>query len=644
MSVPEPAGAVISDLVTQWTLAPPRLKEDCREIEIRRELAARLVATLEPKQAVAMFAPATEVLFGGAAGPGKSYAARVRSCLLAILFPLQQFFFRRQSKELRDHIDGPGRFPEMLEPLQRSGQVEAVAGEFRFFDPDGDRDPNRAGKIKLRHFNDRGHAANLKEEMNAITVDEAGDFYYREMLAWLRTRNRLGQQFARRLGSTPEQSAACLSAGLLVMWQGLAADHRRSQIAAAEADGEEDFAARLRRSLAKIEAFEMPPYSRGQDPQQGPQEFYERLRAFFLSVLPGIFYTANPGGIAHAHLKSGWVDPAPPMTVFRAPKEDGGMLRCFIPAVASDNPHQDDDYLDKLSGSGSPELVRALREGDWNIAAGGYFASFSRPLYDGEVEPACVIAAITPPPSWRIVRAFDMGISDPWACIWCAISDGTALGKDWYPPRGSIYLFAELYGNVPGEVDVGNRLPVHEIAAQILEMEHRLGIAQRVKPGPADGIFAGARTDPAQRPLHKIMEGVASPAPGDDRIGVRFLDAAKFKFPGSRAQGWAILASMLGEHYKEHPEQKLFIVADTCRDFLRTLFDAPIDPAKPDDILTSCEDHLLDAARYVVLMAQRQSAPSLEPGMLGKVKPRRLLGPRHDREGDWSGIPGIDAP
>ena len=71
------------------------------------------------------------------------------------------------------------------------------------------------------------------------------------------------------------------------------------------------------------------------------------------------------------------------------PEEEGGMLRQYIPARLDDNPSMltdDPGYEAKLSGMGSAELVRAMREGDWNVVEGAFFdcwSNFPYCLHDG---------------------------------------------------------------------------------------------------------------------------------------------------------------------------------------------------------------------------------------------------------------------
>jgi hypothetical protein len=52
--------------------------------------------------------------------------------------------------------------------------------------------------------------------------------------------------------------------------------------------------------------------------------------------------------------------------------------RIFIPGKITDHTLLGADYIANLQMSGSPELVRAWLEGDWDVVAGAYFPEFSR--------------------------------------------------------------------------------------------------------------------------------------------------------------------------------------------------------------------------------------------------------------------------
>jgi len=73
---------------------------------------------LHDKQAIACTSTATEILYGGAAGGGKSFLFRAAAIYWCSQIPgLQVYFFRRTFPDLwRNHMEGPRSFPAMLSP------------------------------------------------------------------------------------------------------------------------------------------------------------------------------------------------------------------------------------------------------------------------------------------------------------------------------------------------------------------------------------------------------------------------------------------------------------------------------------------------------------------------------------------------
>ena len=77
----------------------------------------------------------------------------------------------------------------------------------------------------------------------------------------------------------------------------------------------------------------------------------------------------------------------------------------FIAAKVTDNPallKNDPNYVNRLRASGSPELVRAWLEGDWDVIEGAFFPEFDRKRH--VISPRLKI-----PSDWIRFRSMDWG-------------------------------------------------------------------------------------------------------------------------------------------------------------------------------------------------------------------------------------------
>lgn len=450
--------------------------------------------SLFPKQTKVLLSKATEILFGGAAGPGKSYLMRVAAIMWCIEIPgLQVYLFRRTFPDLwKNHMEGPSGFPALLAEWisQKIVKINYSDGAITF---------NNGSKIFLCHCQ---HEKNIYDyqgaEIHVLMIDELTHFSD-VMYRYLRGRVRMSGI------NIPAKHADCF---------------------------------------------------------------------------PRVVTASNPGGVGHNWVKSTFIDGAPPFDIHKTAKEEGGMLRQFIPALMADNPallKDDPEYADRLSGLGNDDLVKAMKLGLWDILSGSMFDD----LWNRD---AHVVKPFKIPKSWYIDRGFDWGSSKPFSVQWYAESDGTTAPNGITYPKGSIFVFAEWYGCIEGKANVGLKMTSKEIARGIVEIESKWDY--EIEPGPADSSIFDTEDGHC---MAKEME----------EEGVEWTRANKS--PGSRANGWEIMRGMLKAARDNPKEERGLYVFDTCVDWLRTVPLLPRDKKKPDDVATESEDHAGDNTRYRLL-------------------------------------------
>lgn len=132
--------------------------------------SAELNLTLHPKQGLALNSQATEILYGGAAGGGKSHLMRIAAVIwCSMIAGLQVYIFRRVKDDLvKNHVEGPKGFRNMLAPWVLAELVDIVEDEIRFWN---------GSKIYLCHCKDekdrfKYHGA----EIHVLMVDELTTF------------------------------------------------------------------------------------------------------------------------------------------------------------------------------------------------------------------------------------------------------------------------------------------------------------------------------------------------------------------------------------------------------------------------------------------------------------------------------------
>lgn len=326
----------------------------------------------------------------------------------------------------------------------------------------------------------------------------------------------------------------------------------------------------------------------------------DAMKGRFPRVLAG----ANPGGIGHNWVRSSFIKIGPPLSLNQMPDDQAGMLRQYIPARLEDNPtltENDPDYVKRLSGLGSKELVQAMREGNWDIVAGG---ALDDVWGDGR---RIIVPRFKLPASWRIDRSYDWGQSKPFSVLWFGMADGSEAklenGNKFAPVRGSLIVAHEWYGaKGPNE---GLMMQDSQIAKGIISREDDLMRAgwfpYRPKPGPADNMIDNVR-----------MVGVPTIADEMKREGVVWEPSDKA--PGTRKIGLALIRSRLQESQKDQPEAPCLYVMEHNAQALDHWPVLPRDKNDPDDVDTEAEDHDYDALRYRTL-ATKPGATVINIGM-----------------------------
>ena len=269
--------------------------------------------------------------------------------------------------------------------------------------------------------------------------------------------------------------------------------------------------------------------------------------------------STNPGGIGHMWVKSRFVDPSPPNTVFTA--EDGSR-RVFIPSKIDDNlflTKSDPDYKKRLLSL--PESQKkALLYGDWNIFEGQYFSEFDYEKH--------TCAPFPIPKEWRKYRTIDYGL-DRLACLWIAIdSDRNA------------YVYREL---------CESNLMISDASKKIIDAT------------PASESIYATLAPPDL--WSRSQESGRSKALIFSENGLYFTRTSN-----DRETGWLSVKELLKSDCEGHTRLKIF---RNCTEIIRCLPMLQIDTQRPTD--TSNEPHEIthapDALRGFAIFYARPNEP-----------------------------------
>lgn len=314
--------------------------------------------------------------------------------------------------------------------------------------------------------------------------------------------------------------------------------------------------------------------------------------------------TGNPGGPGHGWVKKRYIDPAPlgwkvietelvnPWTGEKTVKE-----RVFIPGKITDHNLLGPEYVANLQMSGSPELVRAWLEGDWDVIAGAYFPEFSRGRH--------VLEPVGFPAEWRRFTATDWGSARPFWTGWFVVVQKemqarTVSGRTMLLLPGALVCYREWYGEDPARPgqNLGLKLPVEEWAAGVLQRSR----GEEIAYGTVDTSMFDEDGGPslAERAGRVALKGVK----------LRLRPADKKRLPG-----WnQVRARLRGDLPDEKAPPMLFFTT-ACPDAVRTLAALQHDDvdSRFEDADTDGEDHPPDGIRYGCMSRPRKMPDPEDP-------------------------------
>ena len=110
-------------------------------------------------------------------------------------------------------------------------------------------------------------------------------------------------------------------------------------------------------------------------------------------------------------------------------------------------------YVDRLKAVGSPQLVRAWLEGDWNDIEGAFFAEWSAGRH--------VIPPFAIPSEWTKFRCRRLGLGQAvlGRLVWRWCRTTTCSTTAAILPRGALVRYREWYGMKPGTPNEGLKMP-----------------------------------------------------------------------------------------------------------------------------------------------------------------------------------------
>jgi phage terminase large subunit len=246
---------------------------------------------------------------------------------------------------------------------------------------------------------------------------------------------------------------------------------------------------------------------------------------------PRIYCSTNPGGVGHAWFKARFIKPA----------RDGNEVDTrFIFATVDDNVFLDADYTKKLEENTGWKL-KAYRYGDWDIAAGQFFSTWS---FDKHVVSVSII------PNATYWASLDHGFNHYTTCYLFMEYDGITYVVDEYAARKQL-------------------VSVNAEGIKAMIERHGLSLSDLTRFVAGTDCFA--------------TRGITD----TNTIADEYSKSGIYLHPANvdRISGASKLLQMLGEDRAENAIEPTIFFSNRCHRAIECIPIMEHDPKRPEDVL-----------------------------------------------------------
>lgn len=305
-----------------------------------------------------------------------------------------------------------------------------------------------------------------------------------------------------------------------------------------------------------------------------------------------VIYLGNPGGPLHGLIFNRHIKDRVPYQPYQLKLEGGDYEEWVtVPSTYLDNPFiNTDEYCRRLREAthGNTALASQWIEGLWEEGAGLLFPAWNP---DVHLQPLPENFRVDVE-AWRPRIAIDWGLSSPSISLVGIRNLRPFNFGRRIVPAGSLWVLQEVTDAIMNdETDLSRsrEWAPNRLGETIVNRAADLGIQRPIGVADSARSFQGT----------ELIEELRT---------CGFWSLTKPR-KGSRAEGWALVSSMLQAAIDDDPVRPHLYIAPTCHYLVATISTAIRSEANPDDWedSPSCPDHAGDALRY--LIAEQRVSP-----------------------------------